>query len=715
VILIGLLALHQNAGQVLAAQKAPSFHTASLLVNQPPTITSVNATTFTVSQLGSFTVTTTGSPTPAISTQDLLPSGLSFIDNGNGTATISGTPMPSRGGVYIIHILANNGIMPPAVQTFTITVMESLEIIGGNRTIFAPNQYGIFVIKTLGYPTPTLSAAGALPTGITFNDYGNGMAILSGTPSAGSSGDYPIILTASNGVTPNITQNFTFNISYAPWFTSPTHAYAKIGQTLTFTARANGSPAPSISLSVSEVCQRFLDKPNTDFSFIDNTNGTATLSVTPQDGNFYCEMTFTAHNTAGTDAVQNFLLWISNNPTITSDNNSTFHVGYAQSFQVQTTGSLITISEVGTLPTGITFDGHYLSGTAEPGSDGVYPILVIASSKTGQKDVQGFTLFVDQDSPPPPLTAPPVITSTNITTFFPGQVGTFTVTTTGSPKPNITRSGVTLPTGIFFVNNGDGTGTLSGTTLVAPGVYPLIFTASNGISPNAIQLFNLHVGQPPIITSPDVSTFVAGQSKTFTITTTGAPTPWISSNNNLPEGLNLVDNGNGTATLSGSAATRAKGTYHLVIFAYNGGNPDATQNITIYVFEPPTITKVNSVSDTGDGQITENERVFTSITQLLVTFTTEMKLSEVSNVSNYNLIRTDTSNITINNIVYDSHSRTAIISVNDGAALPPGAYSLTVKSNLHDTNGISLTTDFVRHFIVFHPAYIPLIQNGKAN
>ena len=38
-----------------------------------------------------YTVTTTGYPAPTITETGALPAGLSFVDNGNGTATISGT------------------------------------------------------------------------------------------------------------------------------------------------------------------------------------------------------------------------------------------------------------------------------------------------------------------------------------------------------------------------------------------------------------------------------------------------------------------------------------------------------------------------------------------------------------------------------------------------------------------------------------------------
>ena len=61
---------------------------------------------------GTFTVTTTGSPTPAISETGALPSGVTFTDNGNGTATLAGTPAAGTAGSYPLTISAANGVLP---------------------------------------------------------------------------------------------------------------------------------------------------------------------------------------------------------------------------------------------------------------------------------------------------------------------------------------------------------------------------------------------------------------------------------------------------------------------------------------------------------------------------------------------------------------------------------------------------------------------------
>jgi len=112
-----------------------------------PAITSADNTTFNVGSAGSFTVTTTGLPT--VSTISLsgdpLPSGVTFTDNGDGTATLAGTPDPSTEGTYNLVFTASNGVLPDAVQNFTLTVAEPLpptisEIDGINTIASTPDN-----------------------------------------------------------------------------------------------------------------------------------------------------------------------------------------------------------------------------------------------------------------------------------------------------------------------------------------------------------------------------------------------------------------------------------------------------------------------------------------------------------------------------------------------------------------------------------------------
>ena len=93
--------------------------TFTLTVNQAPAITSRASTTFTAGDPGTFTVTTRGFPAPALTETGPLPAGVTFTDNGNGTATISGTPAP--GGSYPILITAAS-IAGTVSQSLTLRV-----------------------------------------------------------------------------------------------------------------------------------------------------------------------------------------------------------------------------------------------------------------------------------------------------------------------------------------------------------------------------------------------------------------------------------------------------------------------------------------------------------------------------------------------------------------------------------------------------------------
>ena len=74
-----------------------------------PSITSAASATANMGAPFSFTVYATGEPAPALTETGSLPSGLTFTDNGNGTATIAGTPATGSGGTYPLTIEAANG------------------------------------------------------------------------------------------------------------------------------------------------------------------------------------------------------------------------------------------------------------------------------------------------------------------------------------------------------------------------------------------------------------------------------------------------------------------------------------------------------------------------------------------------------------------------------------------------------------------------------
>ncbi|MEO5718705.1 MAG: putative Ig domain-containing protein [Chthoniobacterales bacterium] len=339
--------------------------------------------------------------------------------------------------------------------------------------------------------------------------------------------------------------------------------------------------------------------------FIDNGDGTATLSGRPGSGlglvGSY-SLTLTASNGVIPAAVQSFTLSITRPPRILSVNNATFVVGAPNTFTftTQKTVPKATLSLTGALPLGVTFAASAngtatLAGTPAAGAEGVYHPIVIASNGTLPNALQTFTLTV-QDAVP--IVYPPAITTSATTTFTAGTDGTFTVRTTGNPTSSLSVAG-TAPPWLSFLDNTDGTATLVGNPdLGGPAIYILTITATNGVSPDAVQTFTLLVNSPPpAIISVNNATFVVGTLNTFTLKASETfPLSSLSFSGMLPAGVAFVPGTNGTASLNGTPAAGSEGTYPLTITASNGTTPDAMQSFTLTVqstlptLEVPMIT-----------------------------------------------------------------------------------------------------------------------------
>ena len=223
-------------------------NTATLSVGQPPAFTSANNATFTIGVPGSFTVTTSGAPTPSITESGHLPTGLTFVDNGNGTGTLSGTPLVFIGGDFNISFTAQNGVGSPAVQPFTIILQQAPAFTSANNAVFVYGVPNSFTVTTVGFPVPSIHESGTLPPWLTFVDHGNGTATLSGTPSY-ASGTFSLVLTATNVVT-TATQNFTLTVSglsLSPSNLSFGSVYLNSSHTMSVTATNVGSTNVTVS------------------------------------------------------------------------------------------------------------------------------------------------------------------------------------------------------------------------------------------------------------------------------------------------------------------------------------------------------------------------------------------------------------------------------------------------------------------------------------
>jgi hypothetical protein len=154
-------------------------------------------------------ITTTGSPLPILRRTGKLPGGLTFVNNRNGSATISGTARAKMGGTYAVGILAVFG-SSSVTATLNLTVDEVSGVISGASKAAHVGVPLSILIRTRGFPKPAISVtAGTLPSGVTLSDNGNGTAYLTGTPASGTGGTYKVTLSASNGIGYAAAQSFT--------------------------------------------------------------------------------------------------------------------------------------------------------------------------------------------------------------------------------------------------------------------------------------------------------------------------------------------------------------------------------------------------------------------------------------------------------------------------------------------------------------------------
>jgi hypothetical protein len=265
--------------------------------SQAPAIISPESATLIVGAPSSFTVTATGFPAPALTESGTLPAGVTFTDNGNGTATIATAAGfgPGSVGMYDLKITASNGVGANATQTFGLAVDIPPAFTSGNNATFLVGTAGSFTVAATGFPAPGFVVSGTLPSGVSFNPL---TGVLSGTPSTGAGGVYPLAFTALNGSGFNPTQSFTLTVNEAPTITSVTSVTFTTGNSQSFTVTATGYPAPTFAESGT--------LPAGLSSF--NTT-TGVLSGTPTVTGVF-PITFTAHNATGTSPVQNFTLTV---------------------------------------------------------------------------------------------------------------------------------------------------------------------------------------------------------------------------------------------------------------------------------------------------------------------------------------------------------------------------------------------------------------------
>ena len=334
-----------------------------------------------------------------------------------------------------------------------------------------------FTVTATGNPAATLSASGALPGGVTFNP---ATGTFSGTPGSTTAGSYPLTITASNGILPNATQNFTLVVAPTPAFTNDASAIVTVG------VNANVSFSSPFLTTLSLVGA--LPQGLTFNSAVASGTGTLTGVAAAGTGGVYPLTEETKLGIIVTNS-QPFVLYVFEGPKITSASTLNASAGAAVSFQVVATGyPAPSFGYSGTLPHGVDFDyttGRFF-GTPQAAAGGVYPITIFALNSANLAS-QSFTLTVS---------AIPGFTSVNNATFTAGTNNGFNPTTIGYPTPQLGVSGVSPAApwlGITLY------GLVGNPPASAVGTYTMTLVAFNS-GGTVFQPFTLYVKANPAIT-----------------------------------------------------------------------------------------------------------------------------------------------------------------------------------------------------------------------
>lgn len=418
--------------------------------------------------------------------------------------------------------------------------------------------------------------------GATVTTIAGSAGLLGNSDGVGSSarfqGPFGIVATAVNTLYISDGNNHTIrraSPTTAPTITSANNTTFVAGVAGTFTVVATGSPAATFSISSGAL-------PS--FATLNATTGV--LSGTAPLGTVG-PFTFTiqASNGVAPAATQAFTLNVTQPPTITSANNTTFAVNAAGTFTVTASGSPApTFSIVGgTFPAFASLDTTtgVLSGTPSNNTGSPFTFTIQASNGVGTAATQSFTLTVNNGAT---INTHPQNSATLI-----GQNASFTVAASGTPAPTYQWMRQAAAGGGFFTlpEGGTYTGTQTATLTVnsvsaAMNGDQFQVSVTNGIgSAVTSNIAILTAAQVPAITSAAATTFVVNQAGTFNVTSTGSPTPSYSViSGTFPPWASLNAT---TGAITGTPTNTTGAPFAFVIQAANGINPAATQNFTLNV------------------------------------------------------------------------------------------------------------------------------------
>jgi hypothetical protein len=475
---------------------------------------------------------------------------LSLTDNGDGTATLSGTPGTSDMGAHGVVITLTDGISP-TTQNFTIMVSNSAPAFTSSpgTEVIMEHLYTYNVTTSDADGNPVTLSAPTIPAWLGLVDHGDGTATLSGTPDRSYLGAHSVTLQVTDGVSES-TQSFSVTVgNTAPTFNSSPGLSVVAAYPYTYNVSTNDADGHTITVT--------LDSGPAWLSLNDHGDGTAELSGTPamSDEGSHAVTLRVSDGVSATEQV--FDLAVTNVlPTFTSSPGLSVVAAYPYTYNVSTHDadghSLALALSVG--PAWLSLSDHgdgtaTLSGTPAVADTGNHTVtLQVTDGLT--PTAQSFVIAVSNSAP--------AFTSSPPQVAIVGRPYQYDITTSDADGHARSISRISVNAWVSMVDHGDGTATLSGTP-PAVQYYTITVQVSDG-NLSATQTYTLNVvpdDYPPTASGLPTTTTMA-EDGVLTVTFT------VSDDHTLPAQLTVavLDTSGpdilppGSITLGGSGSTR---------------------------------------------------------------------------------------------------------------------------------------------------------------
>ncbi len=634
-----------------------SFRTASDIFiirvvheNDGPVFTSMPELTADEGTLYSYSITVTddGTNLGINISAPVLPDWLSLVDNGDGTATLSGIPTWQYIGANPVTLNAEDGIEPiPTEQSFSIEVRDvntppyvqnpipdqnAVQDAAFFYTI-PEDTFGDLDADDILTYSAIISGNGPLPEWLSFDEE---TRAFSGTPTNDNVGSMMVDVTAMDMAGQTAISTFTLfvvNVNDAPYVTHliPDHEIVEL-TSYSFTFRADTFSDPDIQWGDFLTYTAKLTDGSPLPEWLEFTPETRSFNGIPthEDVGHY-SIRVTATDSEGLAVFDDFILQVLDDPDAPfvvnpiPDQSAWEEVAFSYTFPENTFGDAdydntlyyeATLSNGDALPEWLSFDDFARTFNGMPAQEdvGSYSIKVTATDiyLLSASDIFIITVYNANDLP--------YFTSVPDTIAQEASPYLYNIVTEDvDAMDSWTLTAPTLPSWLTLTDNGDGTGSLSGMPYQANiGDNPVVITVVDSTNIPVDQIFTIYVQnvvEPPVVSNPipDQETYInILYDYTFPANTFTEPTPGDA----LTYTATLSDDSPLPAWLAFDAVTRNfsgtpsdLGTYQIKVTATDMDMQSVSDEYTldvVFIQLPPAFTSTPVTDAIEDAIYTYN-------------------------------------------------------------------------------------------------------------